>query len=1385
MACDRKDRELGDKAEGALKTAREGGNGVQLCVQCSDPMPKGECPHGHPQVAPPPEVAVQQVQQLLAAPQVQGVLQHQIGAVAVFSKAGKGYVLCQAGHGVNTYACGEEGVVECHAQTFSSYAAATNYFMAAAHGQGTTQHCPKCGKFMAPTGCEHCAAGVVAATPAQDEPAPAAAPPAPPAAPLPPLPVAPPVPATGDVPSWTTGECSKMVREALKYLGRFSSKSFPFSVQVGKGKHAGGVVIRPAHHTEFPPGEVALLRAAGLPASPTECVLPASDLLEVTDRLRRLRYVQQYISGYEADWIEGNQVLAARTADETVVYTGPGDCRLVAMRVGTMVKCVAWSDGKTFVKLYGSVAEAQQVMEAYRQAAQVPGVQAHCPTCGRFYNIATGCPHCQEVTDPIQAVLDAKVPGVRVVPLWGPGGGFAAQKAKGVVLLPVCASGPKFSAEQEQAIKTLFPHAVKGYGYDWDRWQVGTSDLQSLLAGAPPPAKPPASAPPATPAQVQQLQDAFAAVGMGGLTYESVAADGVRIKPPAGAYMFSQQQEALLTSLGCKIAPDDTATATVTVGPKVAATLQQNLQHIQWAQHAIQQGLPEPTPAVPASPLKQAALVTDAAACYCYVQRGSLLYTYSMNPEGQWGPPLVEPYGSDYEASGHLSEKAKMCLAGGGHLHCPVCGKFVSPHKPCQHCGAPAWGQGQVAPAPSSAVSPSAPAAVPPTPPAPQPPAAPVPSIEPMDATAALIAAIAPPVGKPVTPITPELPEQALAAGPNGTALLGGGDDVEDQTLTLYAYQDPAGGSRLILTCKVRADMPLQAGQSSAEAKLLDALALGETKYITVTEEEERFGRLPWDAEHQILENLVTAGKSLRHHFHPVAEEGEHGDGVVKPKVPTAIAAAKEALDELEASGKLTPVQEQMVAHYRAIIADLEDAIKTREAAGDDRSKWRKPEFVTEFKGSYTVQVQKKVPVLPDPDAAAQGFPTIKEGESLPAVQTGPEGQRLWTGERTKGSSGNFQYRVDLGNGWTAIYHPHNPEAHGVFALQGLLEIIPPSGQADAAAVAQAMSQLRRLNLHGYLGSGEDEEYLFLVRNAWALGLTNTAEFKGIMGGGEKEEARVQELLGQMVEGLDAEDVAGLDDMQQAVLAQDMLMRAQHQVKLERRERLRAMLAKKLGTTPENLLKSPQYLAGTQGRLMISGGQTPAGGFRVWHRLDANQTAQYKSRRVTHSLTGNGWDNLVACIRSGGVLLGNVRRQLGGIHAGGTLSPGEDMVTGGASYLFCRLQSHDTGDIVWEFHTLMQRSDWYAYPSDHFGQINLQSHHGMSGYTTDIGTASGYTGGTNEVMLKNGVSLVDYPPRAIRCPTAGTRSKVLAAFADVGITHLGGRPVTEIVQVIK
>ncbi len=138
-----------------------------------------------------------------------------------------------------------------------------------------------------------------------------------------------------------------------------------------------------------------------------------------------------------------------------------------------------------------------------------------------------------------------------------------------------------------------------------------------------------------------------------------------------------------------------------------------------------------------------------------------------------------------------------------------------------------------------------------------------------------------------------------------------------------------------------------------------------------------------------------------------------------------------------------------------------------------------------------------------------------------------------------------------------------------------------------------------------------------------------------------------------------------------------------------------------------------------------------------------------------------------------------------GIKPGKGMSEGADMGSGGAKSVFLRVHTKPSSGptLFWSDPTkLLRRSDWYSYNGDHFGSLNPQSGHSTSGLTRDPAKLAAFSG-SNEVMFRHGVDLLGAEaPSLIKCKSEAERTSVLKLLEGKGITHLGGKAITEVVK---
>jgi len=639
--------------------------------------------------------------------------------------------------------------------------------------------------------------------------------------------------------------------------------------------------------------------------------------------------------------------------------------------------------------------------------------------------------------------------------------------------------------------------------------------------------------------------------------------------------------------------------------------------------------------------------------------------------------------------------------------------------------------------------------------------------------------AVLPPTGQVLTPITDALITNTRNNQRNGGCILLGGDDIEDllcQTLIVPSGEHH-GKEHLVMLLKVRADLPfLKNVISSAESRVISALAGHgdiKEKTINVTEKQLVKARLDFDIQHKIYEKLTEAAKSLNYHF---GSPNGVWDGVLTDKVVNNTAYCKELLAPLvDGSGELA----EMAKHYWKSLLDLEDCIAV--CTGTDvPEQWKKTQWIDPFEveQEQTVVVKKTVKVEAD------------EGEGLPYKKiNGILDLRDWKLNLSKFAQYNFKSEgllIDLDNnnyqGWTAIYYPYGDKT--AFSLQGTLELISPAvEQVSTLLVTEGVFRMRQLNLVATLASQEDAEYLYLAKQAWALGLTDTSEFKQIMLWDEEEEIALNHLLEKFVQELAKLNYQGDVD----ALAQSVLLDSQQIVKLRRRTALQNFIAKYIGMSAKEMISHPAYMRIMDGIVVMGEGKQTRSGAIAWNRIDseiAEQKDKFKSCYVYSKITGSR-DNIIKIIQNGGMFWCSYRRYLLGItNIGKTLSPEEDMSTGGAGYLFGfvkkNLKECTELGVIWSAETFFANSAIYGYPSDHFGAISPNDRRfNKDALTTDLNKLMGYVNG--EIMIKNFISLYGLPPLYIVAESKSEREKILKAFEEVGVSEIKGRSIQDIV----
>jgi len=502
--------------------------------------------------------------------------------------------------------------------------------------------------------------------------------------------------------------------------------------------------------------------------------------------------------------------------------------------------------------------------------------------------------------------------------------------------------------------------------------------------------------------------------------------------------------------------------------------------------------------------------------------------------------------------------------------------------------------------------------------------------------------------------------------------------------------------------------------------------------------------------------------KSVNHHL-------KAGDGV-PDHTKAAFAAVSAKLDGLEADGP-GEADKAMLAHYQASAQAIAARI-TPAGPQPTYDQGGKVPLVKPYEAKATVTVTEYVPG-PAPEAPEGLLAAKLRTATRIGAAVGPDGATSWDGKARSAANGK-EYAIDLGDGYSAVYRPYaGADAKSAdYSQRGSLELVAPQGAGHGPELVHRLGQLNLVNRPMTAAEGE---WAYLRRNVEAQGLETKAGVKQALAEADGLEDATTELL--VAER--AHEAIGM--------SQPELVRFAKQLRLEAEAKA---LPAKVGLVRDAVAKACGFADGTA--LAASAGYDPtpraSGGWLVWGRFDvdadrAAARAPFGAKGLTHRVTGG---NMVELFRNGGVLASTERRRVMGIPGGKGMSEAADMKSGGAKSVFLRVGGSPSQGptLYWDdSSTLLRRSDWYAYGTDHFGSLDPTSGHSTSGQTRSVAKVAAFNGGSNEVMFKHGIDLLgDEAPSLIRCSSAAQRKEVLAVLAAKGVTHIGGKAVGEVVK---
>jgi hypothetical protein len=316
-----------------------------------------------------------------------------------------------------------------------------------------------------------------------------------------------------------------------------------------------------------------------------------------------------------------------------------------------------------------------------------------------------------------------------------------------------------------------------------------------------------------------------------------------------------------------------------------------------------------------------------------------------------------------------------------------------------------------------------------------------------------------------------------------------------------------------------------------------------------------------------------------------------------------------------------------------------------------------------------------------------------------------------------------------------------------LFSLQGTFEMILP-GKADAKLVDQALRKITETGLKGKAATAVDEELMYLKKQAYVSKLHQDPEWVRI--------TRAQEQQGTPDELRVAE--------------------------------LRQFWNRRLGVA--DVTKLPEY--NPRGEYEMKWDDN-AGANRAGRRLhrrfdisEAKLAKEMKGYLLYHDprFGGGNIENLYSlALPTNRQMVSTLEKVRAGVTRKGAGSPGSDLGTGGASYVYTRVKSASSNEsgIYWK-PSALRRMDAVSYPGDKFGRTvgkHVEQYRKVN--PTEWKAASRNI--RNETVFKDGLHLL-HDVEVIYSIDKDHRTRIVSAFKAAGYSVFpDGRKVEDVVKV--
>lgn len=178
------------------------------------------------------------------------------------------------------------------------------------------------------------------------------------------------------------------------------------------------------------------------------------------------------------------------------------------------------------------------------------------------------------------------------------------------------------------------------------------------------------------------------------------------------------------------------------------------------------------------------------------------------------------------------------------------------------------------------------------------------------------------------------------------------------------------------------------------------------------------------------------------------------------------------------------------------------------------------------------------------------------------------------------------------------------------------------------------------------------------------------------------------------------------------------------------------------------------------------------GGRPDWYRFDLTPQ-QVAGKKLVVNNFHNSITDAVLISRTGGLFSSEGRLRALGVYKPG-MSWGADIEHGSSGTVFLRQNLGSSSFNAWISPRVLARLKTYTFPSDEFGEIDSR----RSQSYWDFDEATKHTGGSNEAMIPDAVTLLD-DVELIKAYSEAQRKQIIKDLKDAGVTEIRGLPVED------